>query len=469
MGITEKLARFAIETPFSAIPLAAIESAKLRYLDTLGVMVAGSRHPSALISLGAVRRLGGSPVASVVGHADRTSVELAGYMNAVSAHALEYDDYTRMVTHISVSLVPGSLALAEEARVSGSDMLAGMIFGFQVATHVAKGLRPWLFDRGWHPNGILGALGVSTAGSRIMGLDTMQTRMAIGIAASEASGVRKNVGSMGKAFHVGHGVRCGIFAAVLASGGFQVDPDILEGVEDGVAGHERFGMADTFNGIGNYDLARMERGLGREWELAANTTVVRFHPGATGPGAAIDGMIDLAQRHDLKAEQVERIELECTPQVMAIGSYTYATDGHKARFCLPYSMAVALIDRKAGLAQYTDERVRRPDVQALMRKVHVSVPDDFSHHRGQWGEGVNWGEMRLMVLLKDGRKLSVARSHARGWPEQPATWSDIEKKYRECCAGILSRQQIDESIAVIKTIDTLPNVHPLVELLRPSA
>jgi 2-methylcitrate dehydratase PrpD len=340
MGITEKLARFAIETSSTAIPPTAIAASKLRCLDILGVMVAGSRHPSALISLDVARQLGGNQVASVVGHWDRTSVELAGYLNAISAHALEFDDYTRMVTHLSVSLVPGSLAIAEESGVSGSKMLEGLIFGFQVATHIAKGLRPWLFDRGWHPNGILGAIGVAVAGCRIMGLDVLQTRMAIGIAASEASGVRKNVGSMGKAFHVGHGVRCGIFAALLASAGFKVDPDIIEGVEDGVEGHERFGMADTFNGIGNYDLEKMEQGLGREWELAANTTVVRFHPGATGPGAAIDGMIDLAREHDLRASGVERIDLECTPQVMAIGWYKEATDGHKARFCLPYSMAL---------------------------------------------------------------------------------------------------------------------------------
>ena len=190
MGITEKLARFAIETPAAAIPAAAIERSKLRCLDILGVMVAGSRHPSALISLDVARRLGGHPVASVVGHPHRTSVELAGYLNATSAHALEYDDYTRMVTHLSVSMVPGALAIAEESRASGNKMLEGLIFGFQVATHVAKGLRPWLFDRGWHPNGILGAIGVAVAGSRIMGLDVLQTRMAIGIAASEGSGVR---------------------------------------------------------------------------------------------------------------------------------------------------------------------------------------------------------------------------------------------------------------------------------------
>ena len=469
MGVTEQLGRFAAETPSSAIPRAAIESAKLRCLDILGVMVAGSRHPSALISLDTARRLGGNPIASVVGHGDRTSVELAGYLNAVSAHALEFDDYTRMVTHLSVSMVPGALALAEEQGASGAQALEALIVGFQVGTHVAKGLRPWLFDRGWHPNGILGAMGVAAAGSRLMGLDQLKTRMALGIAASEGSGVRKNVGSMGKAFHVGHGVRCGIFAALLASRGFSVDPNVIEGVEDGVEGHERFGMADTFNGVGNYDLDKMVRGLGEEWELAANTTVVRFHPGATGAASAIDGMIDLAIEHDVRAPDVEAIELECTAQVMSIGSYREATDGHKARFSLPYSMAVALIDRRAGLAQYTDERVRRADVQALMRRVRVSVPEDLKRHRGQWGEGVNWGEMRLAVIMKDGRRFTAARSSARGWPEQPASWDDVAEKFRECCDGILPPAQAEEAIAAIARLDTLDNVRALIDLLRPRA
>jgi 2-methylcitrate dehydratase PrpD len=455
MGITEKLSRFAIETPGSAVPATVFESARLKYLDTLGVMVAGSRHPASVISRDLAGYLGGNPRASVIGRPERTSTELAGYLNGVSAHALEYDDYTRMVTHLSVSMVPGTLAIAEDLDLSGRHMLEAFAIGFQVATHVAKGLRPWLFDRGWHPNGIIGAIGVAVAGARMMQLDVMQTRMAIGIAASEASGLRKNVGSMGKPFHVGHGIRCGIFAALLAARGYKVDPDIIEGVADGVDGHERFGMADTFNGVGNYDLAKMEEGLGRSWHLAANQTVVRFHPGATGLASAIDGMIDLAIKHDLRADDVERIELECTAQVMSIGSYREAGDGHKARFCPPYSMAVALIDRKAGLPQYTDERVRRPDVQALMKRVSVAVPEDFRRHRGQWGEGVNWGEMRLAVVRRDGRRHAVQRSAARGWPEQPATWDDVAAKFDECCDGVLPAGRAAACKQALQRLETM--------------
>ena len=470
MGITEKLARLAIESPSTKISREAIASAKLRFLDIIGVTIAGARHPSTLISMDVARQIGGRAQASIVGHASKTSVPLAGYINGVAAHALEYDDYTKSVTHVSVCMVPGALALAEHLGLSGARMLEAFVIGFQVESHIAKGLRPYLLDRGWHPNGILGAFGVAAAGARMMNLDLQQTRMAFGLAASQGSGVRKNVGSMGKAFHVGHGVRCGIFSVLLAAAGYKVDPDIIEGRDDGVEGHDRYGMADTFNGVGNYRLDKMEAGLGTEWELANNTTIVRLHPGSTAPGAAIDAMLDLAREHGLQASQVERIELEVTPQCLAIAPYTTADDSHKARFCLAYDMAVALIDKAAGLRQYTDERVRQSDVQQLMQQVRVIVPEDLRHHRGQWGEeGVNWGEMRLRIVLKDGRVLSTARSHARGWSEDPATWDDLAEKYRDCASDVLPQSQIEESIAMIAELESLPRVRKLMTVLQPRA
>jgi 2-methylcitrate dehydratase PrpD len=459
VSTTEQLARLAAETPYESLPASAIESAKLRFLDTIGIMLAGSGQSPSLISLDLVRHLGGNPVATIAGHLDRTSSPLAAYVNGVSANALEYDDSTKGATHISASLVPGSLAVAEELGRSGRQLLEGFVLGFEVEARIARGLMPQLFDRGWHPNGILGTLGVAVAAARIMELDLDQTRMSIAIAASEASGVRKNVGSMAKPFHIGHSARCGVFAALLAQRGFKADLEIIEGSGAG-EGHDRFGFADTFNGLGNYRLDQMVHAIGEEWELAKNTAFVRLHPGATGASAAIDGMIDLATAHDLKEEQVERIELETTPKTMVIASYPEATDSYTARFSLPYHMAVSLIDRKAGIPQYTDERVRERDVQALMKRVQVWVPDDFQYHRGAWGE------IRLAVHLKDGRVFPTARSHARGWPEDPAGWEDLVEKYRECADGVLPPSRIDESLAMVRQLDQLPSVRDLMSALR---
>ena len=468
MGVTERLARMVIETPGRTFDGPVIDSAKLRFLDTIGIALAGSREPATRIALETVRHMGGKPVASIPGHADQTSSPLAGFVTGVAAHSQEYDDYTKGVTHVSVVMVPGSLALAEDLDLSGRAMLEGFAVGFEFESRVGHGLRPALLDRGWHPNGILGALGVAAAGARMMGLDLHKTRMAIGIAASEGQGLRKNVGSMGKAFHVGHGVRNGVFAALLARGGYEVDPDIIEPSATEVGGHERFGLAECFTGPGNYSLERMVEELGERWEMARNTTNVCFHPGSTAPAATMDAVIDLAVEHDIDPADVQEVILESTPQMRAIACYDEAPNSYRARYCLPWGVAVSLIDRKAGLAQYAQERIDRGDVQRLMQRVRVELPEDLSHHQGQWGvDGVNWAEMRLTVRLKDGRELTTARSHARGSSQDPAGWDDIAEKFRECADGIVDPSQRDDAIAMIKELDALPRLRELMQVLRP--
>jgi len=130
-------------------------------------------------------------------------------------------------------------------------------------------------------------------------------------------------------------------------------------------------------------------------------------------------------------------------------------------------MAIALIERRAGIAEYTDERVNREDVQTLLKRVKIIEPDDLKRHRGQWGEaGVNWGEMRLTVRLNDARVVCTQRSHARGWSENPATWDDLKQKYEECAGGVLSQSQVDESLAMIETLDSLPKVKDLMAVLQ---
>ena len=330
-SVTHRLARFAIETEPSFLNAALVDSAKLKFLDTLGIAVRGAREPAAQMALKVALRGGGSPTATIIGHGARTSAETAAFVNGVSAHALEYDDNTQQVGHVSVCLVPGCIAAAEEARATGRQMLEAFALGFEITSRVAKGLRPYLIDNGWHPIGIVGGQGVAVAASRLYGLDVLRTRMAMGIMASSGSGVRKNVGSMGKAFHVGHGVRAGVFAALLAREGFTVDPDIIEGAEGSTDGHPRFGLADTFNGIGRYRLQLMTDGLGEEpLELERNTTMVRMHPGSTAPGAAIDGMIAIAKSGAWKPAEVAEIVLECTPQCYAIAPYDEPTNEHRA-------------------------------------------------------------------------------------------------------------------------------------------
>ena len=469
MSVTEQLARFAIESGPSILTNEVAASARLKFLDTIAVMLPGARHASGTSALRVAQRMGGKPAATLFVDGEKTSAPLAGFVNGVAAHALEYDDNTRGVGHASVLLVPGCLAISEEAGASGRAMLEAFALGFEITSRIAKGLRPALIDNGWHPIGIVGGQGVTVAACRLLGLDVLQTRMAMGIMASSGGGVRKNVGTMGKAFHVGHGVRSGIFAALLAQEGFSVDPDIIEGADGGGGeGHQRFGLAYTFSGIGKYRLHLMVENLGGELEVARNTTMVRMHPGSTAPSSTVDGVIALAKEHSIDPSDVVELIAELTPQCVAIAPYPEPSDEHRAKFCLPYTLAVALIDRQVLLAQYEPRRIAAADVRALMPRIKIELPADLKHHRGQWGEnGINWGESRITVKMKDGRVLTKAAPYSRGWPEDPVAWDDVKTKYAQCAAGILSNSQVAETVEMIAGLERLDNVAELIRALTP--
>ena len=466
MGTTERLARFAIETPPGFLTPTLSQSVREKFLDTIGIMVAGAHTNSTAIVMKTVLEAGGAPEVSIIGAPHRVNLASAGFVNGFSAHALEYDDNTPDIGHVSACMVPGCLAIAEKHKLSGRELMEAFALGYEVAGRISLGLKPAMFDRGWHSPGMIGGLGVAVAGCRLMGMDAMSTRMAIGLMASSGTGVRKNVGSAGKAFHIGNGVRAGLTAVSLAKNGLQVDPDIIEGAENGL-GHQRFGLAETFSGAGGYSLDRMESGLGREFVLTRIPTMVRLHPGSTVTGAAIDGIIDLTTRNDIDPNDIAKMHVECHPRMLVIASYTEPSDGYRAKFCPKYTFSVALIDRKVGLAQYTEERIRDPQVLSLMQRVSVTARDDIREVRGAWGSGEDsWGAVKVSIRLNSGRILDGNYTHAKGWPGNPASWEDLCSKYQDCVQGYLTSSQIQKSIAMLEKLEDLSSVSDLLDQLR---
>lgn len=462
MGITAQLANFAVSPlPPGFLSSAAVDAVKAKFLDTVGIMVAGSRSAGSQVVLQTAMEMGGHPEATIVGRAERTAAVHAGFVNGVSAHALEYDDNPPTIGHVSACMVPGCLAVAEKLNLSGRQVIEAFAVGYEVAARISVGLKPALFDRGWHPPVVNGAMGVVMASSRLMALDQLQTRMAMGLTASSAAGVRKNVGSAGKAFHIGNAVRAGLMSAQLAKNGFCVDPDIIEASEGEGEGHAQFGLADTFAGKGNYDLQRMIAGLGEDSALTRPTRV-RMRPGATIMGAAIDGIISLAMRHNLTPGEVEELKVTCHPSMLVIASYAEPFDTYRAKFCAPYTFAVALADRKVGLAQYSEERIKDLDVLNLMKHVKVVARESV---KTLHGEAPDAGEVGIAISLKDGRLFQERATHTKGWPGHPVSWSDLCQKYEECVSGILSPQQIKDSMAMINDLQDIRSIQELMRTL----
>ncbi|MBI3968130.1 MAG: MmgE/PrpD family protein [Chloroflexi bacterium] len=477
MSVTERLARFALDLRLEDLPEPVREAARLRVLDTLAVGLAGVPEECTRIAADVVGELGGKPAATLWGQRERTSAPQAAFVNGVASHALEYDDITSSaVTHTSACAVPAMLAMVEMLGGSGRHLVESYVVAFELSTRIGWGLVQHLLPCGWHPNGVLAAIGCAAAGSRLLGADLSRTRMAMGIGASCSSGIRKNVGTMTKPFHMGHGARNGVLAALLGAKGYTADPSILEPTKSDLElqsgkpgeGHGRYSFPETFVGPGHYDLDAMVRGLGELYELGTDSTITRFHPGSTFPQAAIDETLELIDRHDVQPDQVVAVEVGVTPMCLSIAPYGRPSTGLNARFSVPYSIAVAILDRRAGITQYTDERVRQPDVQALFERVKVYVPDDFANVTGGWDGGrLTPVSARVAIRLADGQELRGERHTTQGYPGWPPTWNDVVVKFEECAAIVLSPAQIRRAVDLVANLESLPNVRTLTAELVP--
>src|SRR5262245_42478788 len=242
MTIAIELAKRIHAFSYQGLPQAAVESAKIGILDTVGVTLAGSLEPCARIA----RRVSAAPgPALLFGTTQRLSVTDATLVNGVAAHALDFDDCNNTLGgHPSVPILPGLFALADAMPVRGRDLIAAYVAGFETETRIARAVNLHHYDKGWHPTATLGVFGAAAAVSLLLALTEEQTATALAIAASLSSGLKANFGTMTKPLHIGRCAQNGVLAAMLAREGMTASHDAFEHTQ---------GFFNVFNGRGNYD------------------------------------------------------------------------------------------------------------------------------------------------------------------------------------------------------------------------
>ncbi|MBC7324633.1 MAG: MmgE/PrpD family protein, partial [Moorella sp. (in: Bacteria)] len=283
MSITEQIANFVVGAQLEDMPAEGIKMAKEAMLDCLGCTFVGAAQPVGDIMAEYVREVEGKPVSSVVGKGLRTSPPQAALANGIMAHAEDFDDVNLSILgHPSPPMFPAALAVAEYCGASGRQLIEAYIAGFEVETRVGLAINPGHYNRGWHATATLGVLGAAAASAKIFGLNAEQTRMALGIAASQASGIRQNFGTMTKPFHAGNAARGGVLAAMLARLGFTADLNILE---------TPLGFCTVFRGDVPPDQIDMEKivaGLGKEYELMRSKIAFKPYPSCAETHAGIE-------------------------------------------------------------------------------------------------------------------------------------------------------------------------------------
>ena len=249
MSVSSELAARIGAMRYVDLPEVAIHWAKVALLDTIGVTLAGAREPTARIAADVLDVDALPGPALVLGGRTRTRALDAALVNGAAAHALDFDDCNNTIGgHPSVPILPALIALAEERHASGHDVLLAYVTGFEVETRIARAVHFHHYEKGWHPTATIGIFGCAAACARLLGLDAARTATALAIAASFASGLKSNFGTMTKPLHVGHCTRNGLFAALLAERGYTAG---------NLAFEHRQGFFEVFNGTGNYDASKI--------------------------------------------------------------------------------------------------------------------------------------------------------------------------------------------------------------------
>jgi 2-methylcitrate dehydratase PrpD len=454
MGATEDVATFVVETRFEQIPREAVDAAKGAILDGLGVALAGVSEPSSKMISQYVRRAGGRPEAGVIGHGFKTSADRAALANGTLMHALDYDDVsTAMGGHPTAPVLPAVLALGQATGASGREALAAYILGVEVAIRIGQGLGARHYNRGWHATATLGTLGAAAAACKLLGLDVGGTRRALGIAASEAGGLRQNFGTMTKPFHAGNAARSGLVAALLAREGFTADENILEAP---------FGFCSVL-GEG-YDPAAMTRSLGHPFAIVSPGLEMKPYPCCRVAHRAIDAMLYLVSQHHFSQEEVVEVECATSPQSPRILIHSHPRSGLEGKFSMEYCMAIAIIDGEVGLAQFSDEKVLSPQAQELVWKVRYVYPAQDGG-----GSALPTFPETVTVRLRDGREISHRVEWARGDPQNPLSREELVSKYQVCARGALSPAHIERSLEMVWNLEKLGAATELAELVTTQA
>jgi 2-methylcitrate dehydratase PrpD len=413
-------------------------------LDTVGVMLAGASEPAARIvqrvianeGNGACRILGTGLIAGA------TSAALA---NGTAAHALDFDDVSNSLGgHPSAPILPALFALGEVLDCTGHDFIAAYVAGFETETRLGRGVHHHHYEKGWHPTATLGVFGATAACCRLYGLDRATTAQALAIAASLASGIKANFGTMTKPLHVGHTARSGLFAAQLAREGFTANPAALE--------HKQ-GFLEVFNGAGTYDPAKILADWGNPYDIFNPGLAAKQHPccGSTHP--VIDAMLLLRAEHKIAPEKVARIESWTHPRRLAHTDRPDPPSGLDAKFSVQYCLARALLGGRIVLEDFEGEAFRDPATQALMRRIHAAP-----HPEG--GEALG-AEVR--VTFDDGRVIAKRVSAALGrGPDNPLPIDALAAKFANCAARALPSAQVARLQLLLPQLDEADSMRNVV-------
>ncbi len=446
-AITARLAALGDPITFAALPDEIAEVARHCVLDWLACTIAGAAEPLATILRAEVVASDTSSDATIVGTGERASALTAALVNGATSHALDFDDtHEALLGHPTVPVLPALAALAEREGRNGADLLAALVAGIEVECRLGALLGTAHYAQGWHNTATLGTFGAAAACAHMLGLDAVQTRHALGLAGTQAGGLKSGFGTMAKALHAGKAAQNGLLSALLARGGYTANPDIVETAQ---------GFAACLAAGVVLDPAVLD---GWEGRWMTRDVLFKYHAACYLTHAPINAVSELrAELAGGGAEEVEAIEIRIEPAALRVCNIAEPQTGLEGKFSLRATAAMTLLGHDmADLATYSDERVTEGSVVAVRDRVTV-IGD----------ERVPFMQASVAMRLRDGRSLRAEADCSVAAPDLAGQWDALVRKFVALVGPVLGRERADELVECVRGLHGLDDVGTLLRLTVP--
>jgi 2-methylcitrate dehydratase PrpD len=451
MNETQELAKFVVDLRFKDLPETVVNKAKGLILDLFGCQLAFATLPWNKAVFQYVRnKNSASQESTVINYGLKTTAEYAAFANAVFGHGFEMDD-TEMLTasHPGVAVIPAALAMGEVKVISGKDFITAIVGGYDAMLRPGIAARAMMM-RGFHSTGVGGTLGSAAATGKILGFNASTMVNAIGIAASESSGITEYAISGGsvKRMHAGFACSSGVRAALLAELGVTGPTAAIEGKK---------GFCHVFSDECN--MAELTRDLGKEFRIML--TGNKPYCCCAGQHTVIDAGDNLKNKYNINPEDIEEIIIEQRPrEAINLGNIIIPQDIISAQFSARFGLALRLIKGANGYLDYNETNIRDPQILDLVKKMKY-IPDE----KGAKLKIDDGGPAAVTIKMKNGTTFEEMVNYAKGSVQNPMNLKDLEEKFRGLTANILPAKRVEAIISTVKRIDELDNINRLAALL----
>ncbi|WP_455285641.1 MmgE/PrpD family protein [[Eubacterium] cellulosolvens] len=444
MSVTMALAKHIESIESRNIPAKVADHAKLCLLDWLGCAIAGSLEPAGKIAKELVMSMGRTNESTIIGTTARTCSPNAALVNGIFGHCIELDDiHAESIIHPAAPVMPAALAICEREKLSGAELLTSIVSGYEAEIRIATAITPSHY-RYWHTTGTCGTFGATAAVGKLLSLGVEELVHAFGIAGTQASGLVEAFGTMSKPLNAGKAAMNGVIAGLLAGRGFTGSDRILEADK----GYCR-ATSDSFDPdaiVGKPEV----------WEITRN--IFKRHSCCGHMHGALDAVIAILEETRIQVEDIKRVNVRTYPiAVDLLGRAARPRSESEARFSLPYCVALALLHRRVGPAEFAVHEGSDDAVFELSKKVNIEVDREIS---------TRLGAASVEVELTNGETIRRRVAHPKGHPANPLSRTELEEKFRTLASVVVDEEETKALIGMIRDLEKLSRLEDLLELVR---